>query len=197
MPNAAGQPVVFISYAHESDAFRDQVKALADWLASQGCELLTDHPYRHRPPSQGWQAWMLHCIQQADTVLVVGSPKLRARVEKTAPPGSGQGATYEGAIVTQDIYDASMKNDKFYPVLPDSGDYDHIPTVLRAWWSNHRYPSDYVGIRALIFGGHDMTTNKISGATATGDHPVETPDNGRKPEPSQGRRVAGGAGELG
>ena len=62
---------MFISYAHESEAFRDQVKDLADWLEERGCELLTDHPHRYRPPAEGWQAWMLGCIERADIVLVV------------------------------------------------------------------------------------------------------------------------------
>lgn len=37
------QGTVFISYAHESDALRVQVKALADWLGARGCTVLTDH----------------------------------------------------------------------------------------------------------------------------------------------------------
>jgi hypothetical protein len=149
MSNAAGKPVVFISYAHESEPFRETVRQLGDWLQGQGCQVLTDHPHRHRPPPDGWPAWMLRCIREADTVLVVGSPKYRARYEKTAPPGSGQGATYEGAILTQDIYDASMRNEKFYPILPDDGAYDDIPMALRAWWNNHRFPSGNAGILAL------------------------------------------------
>jgi acyl transferase domain-containing protein len=70
------QPTVFISYAHESDALRGSVKELADWLGQQGCTVLTDHAYVHRPPQEGWQAWMLGCIAQAGTVLVVCTPKL-------------------------------------------------------------------------------------------------------------------------
>ncbi|MBL8400136.1 MAG: toll/interleukin-1 receptor domain-containing protein, partial [Candidatus Accumulibacter sp.] len=99
--------VVFISYAHESEALRASVKALADWLVQRGCRVLTDHAYIYRPPAQGWQTWMLGCIEQSGTVLVVCTPQLRARYEKTAAPDSGRGATYEGAIVTQQIYDAA------------------------------------------------------------------------------------------
>ena len=110
------QPTVFISYAHESDALRASVKALAVWLSDRGCSVLTDHPYVHRPPERGWQTWMHDCLRKADVVLVVCTPKLKARYEKNEEPGTGFGATYEGAVVTQHIYDAAMRNTKFFPV---------------------------------------------------------------------------------
>jgi len=144
------QPRVFISYAHESEAFRDQVKDLADWLEERGCELLTDHPHRYRPPAEGWQAWMLGCIERADIVLVVCTPKLRARYEKTAEPDTGLGATYEGAIVTQHIYNAAMRNTKFYPILPEGGDMANIPLTLQHWWNGHCFPRGNESIRRMI-----------------------------------------------
>ncbi len=70
-------PRVFISYAHESGGHRARVKALADWLLERQVEVITDHPYENRPPSEGWQTWMLHHIQYADLVLVVCSPRLK------------------------------------------------------------------------------------------------------------------------
>ncbi len=103
MPHSAPSrqpPTVFISYAHESDALRASVAALAGWLRGHGCRVFTDHPYVDRPPPQGWLAWMLGCIEEADTALVVCTPKLKGRYEKTAAPDAGRGATYEGAIVT-------------------------------------------------------------------------------------------------
>lgn len=147
----ANQPVVFISYAHESAAFRESVKHLADWLAEHSCRVLTDHGYGYRPPAEGWQAWMLGCIDWADIVLVVCTPRLKARYEKTESPGTGFGGTYEGAIVTQRIYDAQMRNTKFYPILPDEGTLDDVPTTLKAWWNGHRFPSGYEGICRMIF----------------------------------------------
>jgi hypothetical protein len=142
---------VFISYAHESDALRAAVQTLAEWLSRRGCAMVTDHPYVHRAPAEGWQAWMLGCIQQADTALVVCTPKLKGRYEKTAAPDAGREATYEGAIVTQHIYDDAMRNTKFYPILSDNGNESDIPIALKPWWNGHRFPSGYEGIRSMIF----------------------------------------------
>jgi hypothetical protein len=159
---------VFISYAHESPAFREQVKELADWLEERGCELLTDHPYLYRPPAEGWQAWMLGCIEHADTVLVVCTPKLKARYEKTAEPDTGLGATYEGAIVTQHIYNASMRNTKFYPILPEGGDLANIPLTLQAWWNGHYFPRGNENIRRMIL-DPDPKAGEGAGATQAGE----------------------------
>jgi nucleoside phosphorylase len=144
-------PTVFISYAHESNELRASVKALADWLIDCGCSMLTDHPYVYRPPEQGWPVWMHDCVEKADVVLVVCTPKLKARYEKNEEPDTGCGATFEGAIVTQHIYDAAMRNTKFFPIIPDSGSYDDVPTALRPWWNGHSFPLGYEGIRCMIF----------------------------------------------
>lgn len=142
-PSAHPQPTVFISYAHESEALRTAVKTLADWLEHHGCTVLTDHPYQYRPPDVGWQAWMLSCIEKSETVLVDCTPKLKLRYEKNAPVNSGRGATYEGAIVTQHLYDNAMRNTKFFPILPEGGREDDIPVTLKPWWNGHRFPSGY------------------------------------------------------
>jgi hypothetical protein len=154
MPHSAPSnqpPTVFISYAHESDTLRAFVAALAEWLRGHGCRVFTDHPYVDRPPPEGWQAWMRGCIEEADAVLVVCTPKLKGRYEKTAAPGAGRGITYEGALVTQRMYDDAMRNTKFFPLLPEGGSEDDIPTTLRPWWNGHRFPGGNEGIRRMVF----------------------------------------------
>lgn len=151
--NPTPSPTVFISYAHESEDLRASVKTLADWLGNHDCTVLTDHAYAYRPPEAGWLVWMLNCIEVADTVLVVCTPKLKARYDKNAAPDEGRGATYEGAIVTQHIYDNAMRNTKFFPILPDDGQEDNIPMALKPWWNNHWFPSGTGGIHSMIFAG--------------------------------------------
>ncbi len=41
---------VFISYAHESDALRQSVWKLAEFLRDKGLHVLTDHSYTNRAP---------------------------------------------------------------------------------------------------------------------------------------------------
>ncbi len=143
-------PRVFISFAHESDEHRAIVRKLADWLTDHGVETITDHPYVDRPPPIGWPAWMQHSIEDASIVLVVCSPHLKLRYEKREEPGIGRGATFEGAIVTQEMYDNGQINTKSYPILPDGGLYEHIPVTLRPFDAGHFFPSGNDRILRLI-----------------------------------------------
>ena len=166
-PGHEAQHKVFISYAHENDGLRASIKDLADWLGERGCQVFTDHQFAHRPPEKGWTAWMQNCIEEADVVLVVCTPKLKERYSKDAPPGIGRGATFEGAIVTQHIYDNAMRNTKFFPIAPDDGEYEDVPTTLRNWWNNHRFPSGHEGIRNMIFDDPNGSKNGASSHSGT------------------------------
>lgn len=178
-PKTKGTPTIFISYAHESDALRAAVKALADWLGERGCIVHTDHLHAYRPPPDGWRTWMEQCIERADDVLVVCTPKLKARFEKTAPPVSGFGATFEGAIVTQHIYDNAMRNTKFFPIAPDGGSHGDVPTKLRDWWNGHYFPTGNEGILRMIFdgSGNDGASGPPGGGPMKPSGP-QGPENG-------------------
>jgi hypothetical protein len=89
-------------------------------------------------------------IASADVVLIVCSPRLKNRYEMTEDPDLGFGGTFEGAIITQHIYFAQMRNKKFFPILPDAGKPEHIPDKFRGWSNNHHFPSGNAGILKLI-----------------------------------------------
>jgi len=135
-------PQVFLSYAHESDEFRQTVRELAEYLRGQGICVVTDHPYENRAPQNGWRAWMQHCVEDSDLVLVICTPRYRASFEKRDPDlASGFGRTWEAAIITQDLYETKLQNAKYIPVLPDGGAPDDVPVVLRDFSNGLRFPS--------------------------------------------------------
>ena len=143
-------PKVFISYAHEG-MLSAQVKVLADWLTEHGVQVITDHPHVNRPPAEGWPAWMLHNIEDADVVLVVATQLYKDTFEKRLQPsGGGRGATYEGSILTDELYQQHMLNTRIFPILPDDGHHDHVPVALRAWNNGHRFNSGNARILDLI-----------------------------------------------
>ena len=150
------QPTIFISYAHENETFEVSVKAFADWLRDHQCNVLTDHQYSHRPPTEGWQRWMRNCIDNADIVLIVCTPMVKDHFEMSSETFRGKGIAYESTIVTQQIYDDFMLNTKFFPILPDDGDETNLPTTLKPWWNGHRFPTGNDGILKLI---HESTTS--------------------------------------
>lgn len=145
---------VFISYAWESEAFKDSIWDLAGWLEANGegkLEVITDHLFANRPPSRGWPAWMQDEIKKADIVLIVCTPMYIDRFEKNDTTANGAGGTFEGIIITQSLYNAKLINNKFYPILPDGGSVKNIPLILQAYSNGHCFPSHNEGILKLIF----------------------------------------------
>lgn len=144
------KPFVFISYAWESDAFRAQVKALCDYLRANGVAVVVDFDHAISPPEVGWTTWMQHSIEDAALVLVVCSPSYKPRFEKRAPVGSGKGVAWEGAVISQELYNAAQRNSKFYPVFPDPFNFDDCPLALQPWSNGHAFPSAQGNILALV-----------------------------------------------
>ncbi|MCS6929567.1 MAG: TIR domain-containing protein [Saprospiraceae bacterium] len=137
------QPLrVFISYAHESDALRQSVWALARYLRSEGVHVLTNHPYENRAPREGWRAWMQQCVEDTDAVLIVCTPAYKASFEKrdAGQPG-GYGRTWESALISQELYERKLQNHRFIPILPDGGKVEDIPVVLRDFYAGLAFPS--------------------------------------------------------
>jgi hypothetical protein len=74
------------------------------------------------------EAW----IRRARYVLVVCTEIYRRRVEGEEEPGKGRGAKWEGALITQHLYDNDGRNDRFLPVVFSPDDVRCIPTFLAA-----------------------------------------------------------------
>ena len=112
--------------------------------------MITDHAHEIMPPELGWPAWMLQSIELADVVLAICTPRYKTRFEKKEELSRGLGVTYEGAILTQDLYDGAMRNRKIYPILPANGEISNIPITLKPWFNGFKFPSDNEKILKLI-----------------------------------------------
>jgi len=124
-----GKPI-FISYSHDSEAHQDQVLALAERLREDGLDAQLDQ-YVEGTPVEGWPRWMLDRLDEAGFVLVVCTETYYRRFRGHEAPGRGKGADWEGALITQEIYDARSKTVKFVPVLLSAGQERFIPEPLR------------------------------------------------------------------
>jgi hypothetical protein len=122
-------PKVFVSYTHDSEAHKDRVYELSDRLRSEGVDCHIDQ-YEDSPP-EGWARWMHNQIQDSDYVLVVCTETYKRRFEGREAVGKGVGAKWEGAIITQHLYESEGRNSKFIPVVVSFEDVNHIPLELR------------------------------------------------------------------
>lgn len=120
---------VFVSYSHDSPRHKARVLELSNRLREEGIACQIDA--YHEAPPEGWPRWMLNQVEDADYVLVVCTESYERRFRGKDQQGKGKGAKWEGAIITQQLYDAELHNTRFIPMLFDSSDEPHIPIVLR------------------------------------------------------------------
>ena len=94
---------VFISYSHDSLEHKDRVLMLSDRLRANGIDCHIDQ--YETSPSEGWPRWMRNQIEKANFVIVVCTETYAHRFEGKGESGRGLGAKWEGAILTQELYD--------------------------------------------------------------------------------------------
>ncbi|WP_350131133.1 SEFIR domain-containing protein [Nitrosomonas sp.] len=122
---------VFISYSHDSDAHRERVLGLSERLRADGIETILDRYVERGSPSEGWPRWMLNGLDAATHVLCVSTESYYRRFRGHEQSGKGKGVDWEGAVITQELYDTRHVSRKFIPVLFDPTDELHIPEPLR------------------------------------------------------------------
>ena len=124
-------PKVFISYSHDSDSHRAKVLSLAERLRVDGFDTVIDQYVEGTPP-QGWPRWMLNQIDWAENVLLVCTPIYYQRFRGLAPSGVGKGVDWEGAVITNELYNSKSVSTRFIPVFFGSADIDLVPEPLRS-----------------------------------------------------------------
>lgn len=120
---------VFVSYSHDSPEHMERVLRLSDRLRRDGIDCIIDQ--YEMSPREGWPRWTMNQIEEARFVVVVCTEIYDRRVRGKEEIGAGLGAKWEGAIITQELYDSEADNDKFIPVLFSSEDSADVPVYLR------------------------------------------------------------------
>lgn len=124
-------PRVFISYSHDSDEHRERVLQLSERLRADGIETILDRYVERGSPPEGWPRWMLNGLEKATHVLCVCTETYYRRFRGLEVPGKGKGVDWEGALMTQSLYDARSVSTKFVPVLFARTDESYVPEPLR------------------------------------------------------------------
>ncbi|MEQ1511863.1 MAG: SEFIR domain-containing protein [Lysobacteraceae bacterium] len=122
---------IFISYSHDSDEHRQRVLGLSERLRADGIETILDRYVESGSPPEGWPRWMLNALDKATHVVCVCTETYYRRFRGREVPGKGKGVDWEGALMTQSLYDARSVSTKCIPVLFARTDEPCIPEPLR------------------------------------------------------------------
>ncbi len=122
-------PRVFISYTHDTPEHLDRVWNLSERLRNDGIDCRIDQ--HEESPAEGWPAWCSNQIEQSNFVLVLCSETYLLRYKRREEPGKGLGGTWEGVVITHELYNAQGKNRKFIPIVFRDEDRAFIPIELQ------------------------------------------------------------------
>ncbi len=146
---------VFLSYSHDSDRHKGMVHGLADRLATEvGLDVLIDRDVGPGGPDEGWPAWSVNQVTDADRVLIAISPEYAYRYRGLDDDTDrGKGTVAEARAINQSLYDSRGVNRRFRVVLFAPQDEGSIPQQLRAYhWFNAALEDDYQALVAWLKG---------------------------------------------
>jgi hypothetical protein len=176
-------PRVFISYSHDSEEHDERVLALAGRLRAEGVDANLDR-YEFLPDS-GWMHWMEEQVRAADFVLVVCTERYRRSFDETGEPKKWPGATRQGAIIPQAMYEKGGRIEKFVPVVMTKSDAGSIPKQLQRYqYFVLESEAGYKSLYRLLTGQHNAANRGIGDSREV----RITPLSPLEPRVARGRR---------
>lgn len=124
-------PLIFISYSHDSSDHSKKVLTFSERLRADGFETVLDQ-YVNGTPTEGWPRWMPNQLERATHVLVICTKHYYQKFRGNGARRKGRGVDWEGAIITQELYDQKSRTVKFVPVLFPLEKETSIPGPLRS-----------------------------------------------------------------
>jgi SEFIR domain/Yip1 domain len=186
------RPIVFLSYSHDSDAHRERVLALSERLRADGFETRLDR-YINGTPAEGWPRWMLNQLDAANFVLVVCTETYYRRFRGHEEPGKGHGVDWEGALITNELYEARSRMVRFVPVTFAEQDAAFIPEPLQGVT---RYPllgaTQYEDLCAFLSGTAGIEPGTVGPIPLKSRRRAQPLDFGDALDPTAGSATAVG-----
>src|SRR5580704_3568832 len=142
-------PRVFISYSHDSAEHMDRILALSNRLRAEGVDCIIDQ--YEESPEKGWPNWCVDEVERAKFVLIACTEAYWRRFRGEEAQGTGLGVTWEGHVITQELYNAQGRNKKFIPVTFSREDAAFIPITLQSA-TVYKLESDYGSLRGRLTG---------------------------------------------
>lgn len=129
-------PDVFVSYIHDSEDHKKDVRVFADLLREQGFNVHLDQYYPD--VRRDWYQWMLNRVPTADHVIVIASPMCRIVGDAAGDPAQNLGGRSEMAMLRELLHsDRASWTRKMLPVVLPGRSVDDIPLFLQPRTMDH------------------------------------------------------------
>lgn len=151
---------VFISYSHDTPEHNESVLRLAERLRANGVDCQLDQ--YEMSPDDGWSRWMMRQLESADFVLLICTEAYTRRVEGREEPYRGLGAAWEGALITQGLYEKGGRNTKFIPIVFAHTNVRNIPVFLRPFtYYDLSSPGGYEALYRRLTGQPEIVPREL------------------------------------
>ncbi|MET9227605.1 CATRA conflict system CASPASE/TPR repeat-associated protein [Lentzea sp. NPDC003310] len=129
-------PKVFVSYIHDSERHKQDVRAFADLLRGEGIDVQLDQYYPD--VRRDWYEWMLNRVPSADYVVVVASPMCRLIGDAAGDPDGNFGGRSEMGLLRELMHSRRRWwTRRMLPVVLPGGSVDDIPLFLQPYTMDH------------------------------------------------------------
>lgn len=162
---------VFISYSHDSLELKGQVIRLTKQLRSDGINCLFDQDMES--PDVGWPMWMEKSITDSKYVLMICTKGYYNKFYSFQT--GGKGVKWEGAIITQELYENEGKSEKFIPIIFGEYNVDYIPKIFRRF-TYYDLADDSVYKKLF----RRLANQTVKKKPSTGDNIIKFPSNNRE-----------------
>lgn len=116
---------VFISYSWDSEAHKEWVLNLANYLFGNGINVLLDQ--YELSAGKDLQYFMESGVEKADKVLLILTPNYKIKSDER------QGGTgFEYSMISQELYSLQHNNKKFIPILREGSLHNSAPVYLKS-----------------------------------------------------------------
>lgn len=150
-PDVGRPPKVFVAYAQDSQAHKDDIRGLADLLRSCGVDAEIDQYAEEE--RHDWNAWADKHLRESDFIVIVGSPKMGAVGDGNAPADQNRGVQAEMTVIRDFLQrDRAAWTKKILPVVLPGGTLDGLPDFLGPYSLSHYRVQDLTpaGIACLL-----------------------------------------------
>jgi hypothetical protein len=151
MPDRAA-PRVFISYAHDSEEHKTQVRNFAHFLrARTALDVRLDQWDDHE--RRDWSHWAVDHLTNSDFIMVIASPDYKRRADGLAEPHDGRGSQFEAAIIRDNLTrNLREETKRVLPVVLPGRSIEDIPAFLSAYSTSRFHVSEITdeGVAELV-----------------------------------------------